>query len=425
MKSYQKSDKAFELASKFIPGGVNSPVRAFRALDRNPVFLDNGKGSIITDIDGNEYIDYCLSWGVHITGHANPKIIEAAKNAIDKSSSFGAPTVLETKLAQIIIDSVVSVEQVRFVSSGTEAVMSALRLARAFTGRNKIVKFDGCYHGHSDYLLVSAGSGLATQNLSSSAGVPEDFTKHTISLPFNSIEAIEKTFRIFGEEIAAVILEPVPANMGVVIPKPEFLTSIRSLCNKFGALLVFDEVITGFRVDSGGAQKILGIKPDLSTFGKIIGGGFPVGAFGGRKEIMQLLAPVGPVYQAGTLSGNLVAMAAGTAALSEITKPDFHKELIRKSDEFLSELEKIVQSKGLVFNRFKSMFTPFFTSEPVTDFASAKKSDTNRFKVIYNKLLDQGIYLAPSQFEASFISNAHKNTDLDHTLNTINTILKK
>lgn len=424
MKTYSRSDIAFNAASRLIPGGVNSPVRAFRALDRNPLFIDYGKGSKITDIDGNNFIDFCLSWGVHILGHANNEIIETAKAAIDKSSSFGAPTILETQLAQIIIDSVESVEQVRFVSSGTEAVMSALRLARAYTQRDIIVKFDGCYHGHSDSLLVSAGSGLATQNLSASAGIPTDFTKHTISLPYNNIEAIEHTFDKIGDKIAAIILEPIAANMGVVIPKPEFLEALQNLCKKHSTLLIFDEVITGFRVDAGGAQKLLGIKPDLSTFGKIIGGGFPVGAFGGRKEIMQLLAPVGPVYQAGTLSGNPVAMAAGIAALNQITKPDFHNTLNKKSDEFLKELEEIAISKGLILNRFKSMFTLFFTNRAVCDFESAKKSDTQQFKIFYNKLLDKGVYLAPAQFEASFVSSAHNNIDFDNTLSSIKSCLE-
>jgi glutamate-1-semialdehyde 2,1-aminomutase len=419
MKSYLQSDMAFESASKIITGGVNSPVRAFRALERNPLFIEKGKGSQITDIDGNSYIDFCLSWGVHILGHANEKIIEAAKNAIEKSSSFGAPTVLETQLANLIVNAVDSVELVRFVSSGTEAVMSALRLARAFTGRKKIVKFDGCYHGHSDFLLVSAGSGLATQNLSASAGVPSEFTQYTISIPFNSIESIEEVFLKNSDDIAAVILEPIPANMGVVIASADFLETLRQLCTKYNSLLVFDEVITGFRVDAGGAQKLFDIKPDLTTFGKIIGGGFPVGAFGGKKEIMQLLAPVGPVYQAGTLSGNPVAMAAGIAALEQITDPAFHTNLNKKSNKFLKELEQLFAIKGLIFNRFNSMFTPFFSADPVTDFISAKKSDTNRFKNFYLKLLEAGIYLAPSQFEASFISVAHREKDFENVLNAV------
>lgn len=425
MNTYLNSEKEFEKAQRFIPGGVNSPVRAFGALGRNPIFMEKGKGAILTDIDGNLFIDYCLSWGVHILGHAHNNVIKAAIDAIQKSSSFGAPTRMETTLAELIISAVPSVEKIRFVSSGTEAVMSALRLAKGFTGRDKIIKFDGCYHGHSDSLLVSAGSGLATQNLSASAGIPVDFLKHTISLPFNDIEAITNAFDKYGKQIAAIILEPFPANMGVVIPKPEFLKTLRTICTANNSVLIFDEVITGFRLSMGGAQEITSITPDLTTFGKIIGGGFPVGAFGGKAEIMSQLAPIGPVYQAGTLSGNPVAMSAGIAVMQTLLNDMVHSQIHAKANTFFSSLAKIADKHNLVLNHTGSMFTLFFTKNKVVNFSDAQTCNLEKFKLFYNKLLDRGIYLSPSQFEASFISATHSEIQLEKTLTSIDEILNE
>ncbi len=423
MKS--KSEIAYKEAELSIPGGVNSPVRAFQSLDHKPIFLKKGKGCIITDIDDNEYIDYCLSWGVHILGHANEQISTAAKQAIDSSSSFGAPTLSETKLAQLVTQSVDSVESVRFVNSGTEAVMSALRLARAYTKRDKILKFDGCYHGHSDYLLVSAGSGLATQNIASSPGVPSDFAKHTISVPLNDVESLKNAFALHGESIAAVILEPVPANMGVILPQKEFLKSIQELCNTNNSLLVFDEVITGFRFSVGGAQKLLDITPDLTTFGKIIGGGFPVGAFGGKKEIMRLLAPEGGVYQAGTLSGNPVAMASGIAALTSLRNDNVYADIIQNSKDFFRSLDSITKRYNITLNRFETMFTLFFTDQPVTNFKEACEANHDQFRKFYLLMLQKGIYFSPSSYETNFLSICHTKKTLNNTLEIIEKVLKK
>jgi glutamate-1-semialdehyde 2,1-aminomutase len=417
------SEKAYNDALKLIPGGVNSPVRAFKFFKTHPLFIKKGNGSKITDIDGNEFTDFCLSWGVHLLGYSHPEINERVIEALRNGTSFGAPTLAETELAGLITGSVPSVEQIRFVNSGTEAVMSALRLARAYTGRKMILKFDGCYHGHADFLLSSAGSGLATNKLSSSGGVPDDFVRFTLSIPFNDITALEETFSKYGHEIAAVILEPVPANMGVIVPDKSFLLKIRELCDSNQTVMVFDEVITGFRWGIGGAQETLGIKPDITTFGKIIGGGFPVGAFGGKKEIMQLLAPEGPVYQAGTLSGNPVAMAAGIATLKTIREQNIHQKIKTTIAEFKIELENLSKEKNITLNFFENMFSLFFRRGGVRNYADALQSDTDRFRKFYLQLLEENIYFSPSPFEANFISAAHTEYELEKTAGALKKIL--
>jgi glutamate-1-semialdehyde 2,1-aminomutase len=419
------SEKAYEEALKYIPGGVNSPVRALKSVGTTPLFIRHAKGCTITDIDSNDFTDFCMSWGVFIAGHANPRVLQAVCHAVANGTSYGIPTTLETDLAKLIVSAVPSIEKVRLVNSGTEAVMSAGRLARAYTGRDKIVKFDGCYHGHADHLLVSAGSGVANLSQASSAGVPADFVNNTASVPYNNIEAIEELFRKFPNQISAVIIEPVAANMGVVLPSREFLSSLRELTRHYKSLLIFDEVITGFRVEWGGAQQYFGITPDITTLGKIIGGGFPVGAYGGRSDIMSLVAPDGPVYQAGTLSGNPVAVSAGIATLEIIQAQGFYESLHQKSLDFFGELNLAIRDKGLRLQTIGSMFTLFFSESELNNFSDVKKCDTERFAAFFRKLLENGVYLSPSQFESNFISLAHTTDDLGRTLEVIRKVLKE
>ena len=412
------SDKLFAEAGRSIAGGVNSPVRAFRAVGGRPLFITRGQGSHIYDVDGNAFIDYVCSWGALIIGHAHPQIVAALKDVVENGTSFGAPTERETILARMITGAIPSMQLVRFVNSGTEATMSALRLARAFTGRDKVLKFSGCYHGHSDSLLARAGSGVATLGLPDSAGVPRAHTKNTIVAAYNNLEGVKRIFRRFGEQIAAIIIEPVAANMGVVPPKPGFLEGLRSISNDNGSLLIFDEVITGFRLAYGGAQGIYGVTPDLTCLGKIIGGGLPVGAYGGRKDIMELVAPLGPVYQAGTLSGNPLAMAAGIEALSILREPDTYRKLDDRATILAQGLERAAAKAGvkLSVTRVGSILTPFFNLSDVTDYTSALSSDIALYARFFNHMLEQGIYLPPSQFEAVFLSLAHTEEDIEKTL---------
>ena len=412
------SEKLFQKAKKCIPGGVNSPVRAGQAVGIDPPFISKANGCVIWDVDGNEYVDYVCSWGPMILGHAHPEIVNALEERVKLGTSYGAPTELEVEMADIIVEMVPSIEMVRMVNSGTEATMSAIRLARGYTGREKIIKFDGCYHGHADSLLVSAGSGLATLGIPGSPGVPQDLARHTISLPFNSLESVVQAFGKFGPEIAAVIVEPIPGNMGVINPDQAFLKGLRELTNEYGALLIFDEVISGFRVALGGAQELYGIMPDLTCLGKIIGGGLPVGAYGGKKEIMTRMAPQGDVYQAGTLSGNPLAMAAGLATLKILKEKSPYDELDKLGDMLFSGLKRVAEAAGVnvVINRVGSMGSLFFTDEPVTDFETAKTSDENLFKRYFRSMLDQGIYLAPSPYEAAFLSTAHSEETVRKTI---------
>lgn len=414
----EKSRSMFERAKNVIPGGVNSPVRAGKAVGVSPPFIKAGEGCILWDVDGNWYIDYVCSWGPMILGHGHSDVIDALKEAIPAGTSFGAPTELEVEMAETIRQMVPSVEMVRMVNSGTEATMSAIRLARGYTGREKIVKFEGCYHGHVDSLLVSAGSGVATFAIPGCPGVPRELASHTVSLPFNDLAAAAKAMESYGQQVAAVILEPVPGNMGVIIPKPEFLKGLRELCSESGALLIFDEVISGFRVSPGGAQEIYGVKPDLTCLGKIIGGGLPVGAYGGRREIMENMAPEGDVYQAGTLSGNPLAMAAGLATLKVLRDKKIYEKLEGRANTLFSGLKDAAQSAGvdITINRVGSMGTLFFTDEPVTDFESACAGNKELFREFYSDMLDQGIYLAPSPFEAWFVSAAHEEEHVRKTL---------
>jgi glutamate-1-semialdehyde 2,1-aminomutase len=407
-----KSEAFFERAQQFIPGGVNSPVRAFRSVGGNPVFIRQGQGSRLFDVDGNEYIDYVGSWGPLLLGHRHPEIVAVLECALEIGTSFGAPTAGEIDLAEEICYAVPSIEMVRLVNSGTEATMSAIRLARAFTGRDLILKFDGGYHGHVDSLLVQAGSGLATLGIADTRGIPQSFCDTTISVPFNSVPAVQAAFDAHGKRIAAIIVEPVAGNMGCVPPSPGFLEALRRITQAAGALLIFDEVMTGFRLAFGGAQQRYGITPDLTTLGKIIGGGLPVGAYGGRKEIMQMIAPSGPVYQAGTLSGNPLAVAAGLAMVRHLKE---HPEVYDLLEARAAKLCAAVP-EGITVNRVGSMFTCFFTDQPVTDYESAKRSDTARFGRFFRAMLDRGVYLAPSQFEAAFVSAAHSDRDIDETI---------
>jgi glutamate-1-semialdehyde 2,1-aminomutase len=412
------SEKLFQKAKKCIPGGVNSPVRAGQAVGIDPPFISKANGCVIWDVDGNEYVDYVCSWGPMILGHAHPEIVNTLEERVKLGTSYGAPTELEVEMADIIVEIVPSIEMVRMVNSGTEATMSAIRLARGYTGREKIIKFDGCYHGHADSLLVSAGSGLATLGIPGSPGVPQDLARHTISLPYNSLESVVQAFGKFGPEIAAVIVEPIPGNMGVINPDQAFLKRLRELTNEYGALLIFDEVISGFRVALGGAQELYDIMPDLTCLGKIIGGGLPVGAYGGKKEIMTRMAPQGEVYQAGTLSGNPLAMAAGLATLKILKEKPPYDELDKLGDMLFSGLKRVAEAAGVnvIINRVGSMGSLFFTDEPVTDFETAKASDENQFKKYFRSMLDQGIYLAPSPFEASFLSTAHSEETVRKTI---------
>lgn len=413
-----KSKEAFEEAKKYIPGGVNSPVRAFANVGTHPLFIARAKGSKIFDIDGNEYIDYVGSWGPMFLGHLKDVVIEAVKKAVDNGMSFGAPCLGETELAKRICSMVDSVDVVRMVNSGTEATMSSIRLARGFTGRNIIVKFEGCYHGHSDSLLIKAGSGAATFGRASSAGVPEDFAKYTLVLPYNDTKALENAFEKYGSEIAGVIIEPVAGNMGVVIPKDGYLQKIRELTKKYGSVFIVDEVMTGFRLSPSGALGRFGLDADIVTFGKIIGGGMPVGAYGGKREIMEFVSPTGPVYQAGTLSGNPLAMAAGNAQLKYISENHYIYEEIESKGQYLEESFKKSADKygvDIQVNRVGSMMSIFFTDAKVVDFKTACLSDTERFKKYFNEMLKRGIYLAPSQFESLFLSDAHTKEDIEKT----------
>ncbi len=412
------SRRFFEQANKVIPGGVNSPVRACKSVGADPVFINSGTGPFLIDVDGREYIDYVASWGPLILGHAHPEVIAAVQAAAENGTSFGAPTWQEVELAQLICEMIPSVEMVRLVNSGTEATMSAVRLARGYTGRKKIVKFDGCYHGHADSFLVKAGSGVATLGIPGSPGVPEEIVAHTISLPYNDLEAVGKTFAQAGDDIAAIIVEPVAGNMGVVPPKEGFLEGLREITLKHGALLIFDEVITGFRVGPSGAQGFYGVMPDLTCLGKIIGGGLPVGAYGGRAEIMKHIAPEGPVYQAGTLSGNPIAVAAGLATLKILSRPGVYERLEELSSRLAQGLAQAAQEAGakVTFNRVGSMMTCFFREGEVIDFASAAASDTERYGQFWREMLARGVYLAPSQFEAAFVSLAHTEEEIDHTI---------
>jgi glutamate-1-semialdehyde 2,1-aminomutase len=413
-----KSEDLFKRAQRVIPGGVNSPVRAFRAVGRSPLFIREAAGTHITDADGNSYIDYVGSWGPMIVGHAHPVVIEAIREAAARGTSYGAPTELEIELADEIVSAFPSIERVRLTSSGTEAAMSAIRLARGFTGRDRIVKCEGCYHGHSDSLLVKAGSGLATFGTPDSAGVPADFARNTIVVPFNDEAALEKTFREQGSEIACVIIEPVAGNMGCVAPRAGYLEAVRDITSRHGALLIFDEVITGFRVAYGGAQELYGVKPDLTCLGKIIGGGLPVGAFGGRAGVMDQLAPLGPVYQAGTLSGNPLAVTAGLAILKLLKDSNPYEELERHGARLEQGLRDAAAEAGIAstINRVGSMLTAFFCEGPVTDWPSAKKSDTDRYARFFRAMLEEGVYLAPSQFECAFVSLAHTDDLIDSTI---------
>ncbi len=415
----QKSDTLFQQARQVIPGGVNSPVRAFKSVGRNPLFIKRASGSKIWDEDGNEFIDYVGTWGPAILGHAHPRVIEALKKAAMDGTSFGAPTELEVKMAELICKLVPSVEMVRMVNSGTEATMSAIRLARAFTGRNKIIKFEGCYHGHGDSFLIKAGSGAMTFGVPDSPGVPSALAQLTLTAQFNSLHSVQRLVDEHKNEVAAVIVEPVVGNMGCVPPVAGFLEGLRALCSKENIILIFDEVMTGFRLARGGAQELYNIKPDLTTFGKIIGGGLPVGAYGGRRDIMQLVAPAGPMYQAGTLSGNPLAMTAGFETLSIIQEDArFYSTLERTSAQLADGLAANIKRLGVpvTMNRVGSMSTLFFTSTGVRDYQTALTSDTKRFAVYFKEMLAQGIYLAPSQFEAGFVSMAHSDDDIEKTV---------
>lgn len=414
----QQSVELFSDAQRVIPGGVNSPARAFSAVGGQPLFIERGQGAHLYDVDGNKYVDYVLSWGPLILGHAHRRVAKALKQAVERGTSYGTPTELETELARLIIEAMPAVEMVRFVNSGTEATMSALRLARAYTGRDKIVKFVGCYHGHADFLLVQAGSGVATLGLPDSPGVPVGTAQDTIIAPYNDLAAAQDAFETYPAAIAAVIVEPVAGNMGVVPPQDGFLSGLRNLTRNNDALLIFDEVMTGFRVAYGGAQGLYEIEPDLTTLGKVIGGGLPVGAYAGRREIMETVAPAGPMYQAGTLSGNPLAMTAGIETLNVLGEPGVFDEIEQKAVRLAEGMGEAAQEIGVpIFQtRVGTMFSTFFTSDPVVDYGSAKASDRDRFGRYFQAMLAQGVYIAPSQFEAGFMSLAHSDKDIDHTV---------
>jgi glutamate-1-semialdehyde 2,1-aminomutase len=414
-----KSHDQFAAASRHIPGGVNSPVRAFRGVGGDPLFFEHAAGPYLFDVDGNRYIDYVGSWGPMILGHSHPRVIQAVADRIHMGLSFGAPTVLETRMADKVCELVPSMDLVRMVNSGTEATMSAIRLARGYTGRERLVKFEGCYHGHSDSLLVKAGSGALTLGEPSSPGVPAALARLTLTLDYNNLDQVRETFEQVGDEIACVIVEPVAGNMNCILPEPGFLEGLRELCDRFGAVLIFDEVMTGFRVARGGAQELYGVTPDLTTLGKVIGGGMPVGAFGGRREIMEKISPLGPIYQAGTLSGNPVAMAAGLATLELICEPGFYEELSAKTERIVEGLREKARAAGvrLTVNRAGGMFGVFFTdADRVTDFAGSTACDQEQFRAFFHAMLERGVYLAPSAFEAGFVSAAHTSTDIADTL---------
>ncbi|MCS7186839.1 MAG: glutamate-1-semialdehyde 2,1-aminomutase [Armatimonadetes bacterium] len=422
----ENSRALFERAQKLMPGGVNSPVRAFRAVGGNPFFVAKGEGCYLWDVDGNKYVDFVCSWGPLILGHAHPEVVAAVKEAVERGTTYGAPTKLEVLLAEKIQQAFPSMEMLRLVNSGTEATMSAIRVARGYTGRKKVVKFEGCYHGHADYLLVKAGSGATTFGIPDSAGVPEGTAQDTIVLPYNDVHAFNETMDAVGEEVAAVIVEPIAGNMGVVLPEPEFLKALREQTEKHKSVLIFDEVITGFRVALGGAQSLYGICPDMTCLGKIVGGGFPLAAYGGRKEIMQSVAPLGPVYQAGTLSGNPVAVTAGLKTLEILERDNPYPELERKTRQIAKTVSDAAKeaSVPVQINQIASMFTVFFTDRPVTDYSSAKRSDTQRYARFFHALLERGVYFPPSQFEAAFVSTAHDDEALSATQEAIRFAMK-
>lgn len=414
---------AYKEAVELMPGGVNSPVRAFKSVGMSPIFMESGKGSKITDVDGNEYIDYVLSWGPLILGHADDRVVEKLKQTAEKGTSFGASTVMENKLAKLVMERVPSLEMVRMVNSGTEATMSALRLARGYTGRNKILKFEGNYHGHGDSLLIKAGSGVATLGLPDSPGVPESIAKQTITVPYNDIESVRYAFENYGEDIAGVIVEPVAGNMGVVPPKDNFLQQLRTITEENGTLLIFDEVMTGFRVDFHCAQGYFDITPDLTCLGKVIGGGLPVGAYGGKREIMEKIAPTGDIYQAGTLSGNPLAMTAGYETLHALNKSDYD-EMNKKADRLIEGYKKASETYNIPIqiNRVGSMIGVFFTNKPVVNYETAQTSDLERFSKYYRGMIEEGIFLPPSQFEGLFLSTAHTDEDIDHTVQAVDRV---
>ncbi len=424
MSRYAKSERAMEEAKPLMPGGVNSPVRAFNSVDTPAIFMDHGEGSHIYDIDGNEYIDYVLSWGPLILGHKNPRVIEKLHEAVDKGTSFGSSTLQENKLAQLVIDRVPSIEKVRMVSSGTEATLDTLRLARGYTGRNKIIKFEGCYHGHSDSLLIKAGSGVATLGLPDSPGVPEGIAKNTITVPYNDLDAIQTAFENFGDDIAGVIVEPVAGNMGVVPPQEGFLQGLRDITQEYGSLLIFDEVMTGFRVGYNCAQGYFNVTPDLTCLGKVIGGGLPVGAFGGKKEIMDHIAPVGDIYQAGTLSGNPLAMTSGYETLSQLT-PESYDHFNHLGDLLEEGLKEVFAKHNvpITVNRAGSMIGYFLNEGPVTNFDQANNSDLELFGQMYREMAKEGVFLPPSQFEGTFLSMAHTEEDIKQTIQAFDTAL--
>lgn len=419
MYQYKRSSELFDEANKYIPGGVNSPVRAFKSVGGTPVFIEKAKGSILTDADGNEYIDYISSWGPMILGHAYPKVIEAIKEKVEHSTSFGAPTELEIDIAKLIVEMVPNIDKVRMVNSGTEACMSAIRVARGYTGRNKFIKFEGCYHGHSDSFLIKAGSGASTFGMPNSPGVTPGTAKDTLTAKYNDIEGVKQLVADNKDEIAAIIIEPIAGNMGCVLPKKGFLEDLRALCDQEGILLIFDEVMTGFRMAKGGAQEVLGIKADLVTFGKVIGGGMPVGAYAGPDEIMKVVSPVGPVYQAGTLSGNPIAMIAGYTLLKELNEnPSHFTELNEKTEYLHKGLDEVLAASGFDYkiNRCGSMISIFFTDTDVVDFDTAATANNEKFPQFFHEMLKRGIYLPPSSFESYFLSNSLSYEMLDKTI---------
>lgn len=420
MRNYQQSVDAYKEAVNLMPGGVNSPVRAFKSVGMNPIFMKSGKGSKIYDIDGNEYIDYVLSWGPLILGHADERVVSKLKEVAEGGTSFGAPTLLESELAKLVIERVPSIEMVRMVNSGTEATMSALRLARGYTGRNKILKFEGCYHGHGDSLLIKAGSGVATLGLPDSPGVPESVAQQTITVPYNDIESVRYAFEQYGKDIAAIIVEPVSGNMGVVPPQEGFLEELRKITEEHGSLLIFDEVMTGFRVGYHSAQGHFGVTPDITCLGKVIGGGLPVGAYGGKREIIERIAPVGDIYQAGTLSGNPLAMTAGLETLKAMTE-DAYVELNKKVDRLVQGYREAADKHGIALqiNRVGSMVGVFFNENPVINYETASQSDTDRFAQYYRQMAEQGVFLPPSQFEGLFVSTAHTTDDIEKTIEAV------
>lgn len=426
VKNFSKSVDAYKEAVDLMPGGVNSPVRAFKSVGMSPIYMEKGKGSKIVDIDGNEYIDYVLSWGPLIIGHADDRVVQSLKEVVEKGTSFGASTLLETKLAKLVIERIPSIEMVRMVNSGTEATMSALRVARGYTERNKIMKFEGGYHGHADSLLIKAGSGVATLGLPDSPGVPESIANNTITVPYNDVESVRYAFEQFGDDIAGVIVEPVAGNMGVVPPQGPFLKELRDITNDYGALLIFDEVMTGFRVDYHSAQGHFDIEPDLTCLGKVIGGGLPVGAYGGKREIMENVAPVGSIYQAGTLSGNPLAMTAGYETLKALTKESY-ADMNIKIDKLVKGYEQAAKENNipLQVNRVGSMIGIFFTDQPVIDYKTAQTSDLERFSSYFQGMIEEGIFLPPSQFEGLFLSTAHTDEDIDRTIEAVQTVFSQ